>query len=139
MRLRLHAALVHFPVACWTLATAGDGVAALGVADAWRAGSLLMLLGVALAIPAVVAGAAELLRLPEPLVGPATVHMSLMAVAWCLYLAACVLRFPHRLLTSQPVTLSMALGVAGFAVMAVGAHLGGRLVYRVGASLADRE
>ena len=52
----LHPALVHFPITCWVLAVPCDLAGWLYFPQAWYAAYLLILGGVILAVPAMLAG-----------------------------------------------------------------------------------
>jgi uncharacterized membrane protein len=138
MRLRIHSALVHFPVACWSLGTGCDVLSLLRIQGAWGGGSLLILIGLVAGLGAAVAGALELMRLPERLMRAAGVHATIMVCAWSLYLVGFILRVPQGALTLAPQSTSIIICAAGFLTMAVGGYLGGRLVYHVGAWITPK-
>ena len=131
----VHPMLVHFPVACWTLGTACDGLALFGIRQAWPVAGLFLTIGVATALPAFIAGFIDLIALPEKAVQTGNIHMTLMGAAWTLYLAALLLRSKGWVLAAQPGWATVALSFAGFLLMAVGSYYGGQLVYRFGAGL----
>ncbi|MGE5167611.1 MAG: DUF2231 domain-containing protein, partial [Deltaproteobacteria bacterium] len=65
MRHPLHPALVHFPVACWSVATAAD-LASLHFGEpAWRLAGALLVIGLVMAVPALLAGLYELTRVAQ--------------------------------------------------------------------------
>ena len=86
MKHPLHPALVHFPVACWTLASMADALSLF-----WRTGPLqllaavLLALGCALGLLAATAGFIELLKLPanHPAERTAYQHMGLALTCFC--------------------------------------------------------
>lgn len=129
MRHPLHPALVHFPVACWSLAVAAD-VASLWLGEAaWRWSGGLLSVGCAMALAAMLAGMKELSRVPE---GAATrdawAHMSAMLCAFTLFVTRLLLRLDH-LQPLPPDTISLMLDAGGFLALAVGGWFGGKLVY----------
>lgn len=129
----LHPALVHFPVACWSLATFAD-LASLHVGErAWWPGGMLLLAGSALALPAMLAGLYEMTRIParSPAMQTVYLHMGAMLAAFTLYLTSLLLRAEHFQL-HQPGNASLALDIAGFLALAAGGWCGGRLVYHYG-------
>ncbi len=138
MRLRghpVHPMLVHFPVACWSLGTACDLITVAGFPRAWPEAALFLSIGLITALPAALAGFIDYIALPERLVRTGTLHMMLMGTAWCLYLAAMLLRSKGWVLASTAEWAPVTLSVLGFLVMAVGGYYGGVLVYRLGAGM----
>ncbi len=129
----LHPALVHFPVACWSLGTAAD-VASLryGTSMAWL-GGVLLVVGTVMALPAMLAGLYEFTRIREgsPALRTAWIHMGAMLAAFSLYLASVLLRAGHLQL-HPPRLSSIGLDCAGFLAMAIGGWQGGKLVYHHG-------
>lgn len=97
-----HPMFVHFPIACWTLATGIDVVGMLApLKDAlggitWPAVSHLLLWGGLLfSVPTVAAGIIDYVRLPERVQtsGRLAAHIGAMAAALLLFLVATLLRF----------------------------------------------
>jgi len=129
----LHPALVHFPVACWTLATVADLASLHGGADAGWLGGMLLLAGTAFALPAMFAGLYEFSRIPNgsAALRTAWIHMGAMLVAFASYLASVLLRVDHLHLR-QPATACLVLDCVGFLALAIGGWQGGRLVYHHG-------
>src|SRR5690625_4771714 len=129
MRHPLHPALVHFPVACWSLAVATDFAGLWLGKTAWSWSSGLLAAGCAMAVVAMLAGLAEFARVPEgTAMRDAYVHMSLMVLALVLFGMRLLLRLDH-LQPLPPDTLSLLLDAGGFVALAVGGWFGGRLVY----------
>lgn len=128
----LHPALVHFPIACWTLAVAAD-VASLWLGEsAWRWSGGLLAVGCAIALAAVLAGLMELSRVAEgAAMRDAYLHMTAMLLAFMLFSGRLLLRLDH-LQPLAPNTVSLLLDLGGFAALALGGRLGGRLVYHHG-------
>lgn len=129
MRHPLHPALVHFPVACWSLATAAD-FAGLRYGDtAWSWSSGLLAIGCGMALAAMLAGFVELARVPDgPALRDVWWHMGLMLGAFTVFATRLLLRLNHRH-PLPPDALSLALDCAGFLMLAAGGWFGGRLVY----------
>lgn len=129
MRHPLHPALVHFPVACWSLATAADYASLWFGEAAWRWSPGLLLVGCVMALVAMMAGLLELARVPEgPALRDTWWHMGAMLTAFALFLARLLLRL-DKLQPLPPDALALVLDGAGFAALAVGGWFGGRLVY----------
>jgi uncharacterized membrane protein len=130
MRHPLHPALVHFPVACWSLGTAADLAGLRWGAPAWQLGGLLLAVGVLSALVAMLAGFYELTKLAEgsPAWRDVYLHMGAALAAASLYACALLLRWQDGALT-PPGAPCIALDLAGFAALAVAGWLGGRLVY----------
>lgn len=129
----LHPMLVHFPIAFWTSATVCDGATLAGVAQAGSYASLFLILGIVLALPAIVAGFVDFVKIPDTAMREGTRHMMAMGSAWVVYGAALVLRLDGPAVLSNPHPLSFVLSAVGFALMAVGGWYGGQLVYHHGA------
>lgn len=133
MRHPLHPALVHFPIACWSLATAADVAHLAGVDGMVVASAALMAIGVATALAAIAAGLYELLRLGNGHPAEAAVqrHMVWALTAWACYAASLFLRL-DGVHPSTPGALALVLGALGFGCLAVAGWLGGTLVYSHG-------
>lgn len=129
MRHPLHPALVHFPVACWSLAVAADFASLHFGAAAWAWSGGLLAVGCAMAVVAMLAGLLELARVPEGVaMRDAYLHMSAMLVALLLFATSLLLRLDH-LKPLAPNVASLLLDTGGFLALAVGGWFGGKLVY----------
>jgi uncharacterized membrane protein len=128
----LHPAIVHFPIACWSMAVVAD-FASLRLGEAaWQWSGGLLAVGCGMALLAIPAGLMELPRVPE---GPALrdmyLHMGAMLVALTFFAMRLLLRLDH-LQPLAPDSLSLVLDAGGFLALAAGGWLGGRLVYHHG-------
>lgn len=134
MRHPLHPMLAHFPVACWSLATIADIVSLRYGPPAWHLAGTLMWIGVVVAVPTIVVGVFDLVRIPrEPAcVRAGFMHMGIMVGAFLLYVVSLVLR-DHLGHIVEPGIVARALSVTGFVFVLVGGWLGGALVYGYGA------
>jgi len=129
MRHPLHPALVHFPVACWTLATLTDFASLWLGETVWRWSAGLLTVGCLMALLAMVAGLMELPRIPDgPALRDTYWHMGIMLTAFALFSARLLLGLDH-MQPQPPDLLSLLLDGAGFIALAIGGWLGGRLVY----------
>jgi uncharacterized membrane protein len=137
-----HPLLVHFPIACWTLAVLLDTAtllgalpdsltaAAPGIAPAALSFALLWL-GLLLGAAAMVLGAVDLLGLPPELQrsGALNWHVVAMLGAWGLFLGAALLR-PKPAPPFPPAPLGATLTeIAGFACLVVGGVLASAVVF----------
>lgn len=138
MRHPLHPALVHFPVACWTLATLADIAGFWWGETAWRLASFLMAVGTTLAVVAMAAGLVELMKLESghPALRDVHRHMVLAATAWSFYAASLLLRVDGAL--AAPGKIAVALGGAGFVALCLTGWMGGKLVYEHGVGVHKR-
>lgn len=129
----LHPALVHFPIASWSLATAADLLGLVIGAPAWPFAGLLHVIGSVSALAAMAAGFADLLALPpeHAATRDAQRHLFWVSAAWSAYAASLLLRL-DGLSLRPPGTAALVLSVAGFAALAVAGWFGGRLVYAHG-------
>ena len=129
MRHPLHPALVHFPVACWSLAVLADFAGLRFGAAAWSWSGGLLAVGCAMAVLAMLAGMMELARVPEgAALRDAWWHMGAMLTAFTLFTARLLLRLDH-FQPLEPDVTSLLLDAGGFLALAVGGWFGGRLVY----------
>ncbi|MGY0799259.1 DUF2231 domain-containing protein [Lysobacter sp. A286] len=137
MRHPLHPALVHFPVACWSLAVVADFASLWLGESAWRWSGGLLAVGCTMALAAMVAGMLELSRVPEgAAMRDAWLHMAAMLIAFSLFAVRLVLRL-DQLQPLAPDTVSLLLDAGGFLALVIGGWFGGRLVYGHGVG-ADR-
>lgn len=134
MRHPLHPMLAHFPVACWTIATAADIASLHYGPPAWHLAGTLLWIGLLAAVPTFLFGVVDLIRIPrDPApVRTAFMHMGVMFGAFVLYLVSLVLRI-HEQHIGAPGVAARIISVIGFVVMLVGGWLGGTLVYGFGA------
>ena len=135
----LHPALVHFPIACWSLATAADVASLWWGKPAWMLAGVLLALGTLIALAAMATGFIELLKVgaEHPATRDLNRHLLLMLTAWCLYATSLFLRLQGTTLT-QPDTVDLALSVVGFVVLVIGGWFGGKLVYGHGVGVGKR-
>lgn len=126
--------LVHFPIACWALASLCDALALSGLYPAaWVWSGPLLVAGVAMALPAMVTGFPELARIGnDAATRLAERHMIAMGTAFMLYLGALGLRVESLQLAADPALPPALAGWAGLAVMSGGGWLGGQLVHHHG-------
>jgi uncharacterized membrane protein len=137
MRHPLHPALVHFPVACWSLATAADLASLAWGEPAWRFAGIVLLAGIGFSIPAMLAGFLELAKLAEDSLAIKDVnrHMLMVMCALACYVTSLFLRL-HGTQLVEPGLLAIGSSVLGFLCLGVAGWLGGKLVYghRLGVS-----
>ncbi|HZY32710.1 MAG TPA: DUF2231 domain-containing protein [Rhodanobacter sp.] len=137
MRHPLHPALVHFPIACWSLATAADLASPVWGEPAWRLAGVLLVAGIGFSIPAMLAGFLELAKVAEdnPAIKDVNRHMLMVMGALSCYVASLFLRL-HGTSFVEPGLLAIGLSVLGFLCLGVAGWLGGKLVYghRLGVS-----
>ena len=134
MRHPLHPMLAHFPVACWTIATAADIASLRYGAPAWHLAGTLLWIGLVIAIPTFLLGVVDVIRLrdnPAP-VRIAFIHMGVVFAAFVLYAVSLLLRI-HEQHIVAPGVAALVVSVIGLIVVLVGGWLGGTLVYGYGA------
>lgn len=135
----VHPALVHFPVACWSIGTVADLAGLRFGEPAWMLAGVLIAIGCVMALVAMTAGSFELARIPQ---GSAAMkvalwHMGAASTAFILYGASLLLRFGSGAL-GPPDQLAIGLSVAGFLALAITGWLGGTLVYTHGVGVRAR-
>lgn len=131
----LHPALVHFPVAGWTLAPVFGGIhVATHDPVWWEYAWWSMAGGVIVALPAMLAGFMDLMAIPagHPAQMTAQRHMLLMSSAWCVFVTALVLLPLHAAPAVSSDWSSLGLPLLGFVLVAAGGNAGARLVYDFG-------
>ncbi len=130
----LHPALVHFPVACWSLATLGDLASlAWGEQRLWLVSGVLLVAGLVAALAAMAAGLFELRKIADdsPAMQVANRHMYLVGAAWALYALSLFLRVSGTALV-RPDGAAVGLSLLGFLLLLAAGWLGGTLVYGYG-------
>jgi uncharacterized membrane protein len=126
----LHPALVHFPIACWSLATAADLASLFWGEPAWRFAGVLLAIGTVAGVAAMVAGFVELVKIDSdsPMMRDVNRHMLLTMVAWTCYATSLFLRLEGTRL-AKPDAIEFGLSAIGFIALCVAGWLGGKLVY----------
>lgn len=133
----LHPALVHFPVAGWSLATIAD-IASLWLGEpAWRFAAVLMAVGCLAALAAMAAGLWEFAKLRDgnPALPVANRHMLCALAAFCAYATSLLLRWSNGELHA-PGMPALAASIVGFALLGATGWLGGQLVYAHGVGVS---
>ncbi|MGH8235175.1 MAG: DUF2231 domain-containing protein [Rhodanobacteraceae bacterium] len=134
MRHPLHPMLAHFPMACWSLATIADIASSRYGPPAWHLAGTLLWIGALFAVPTILVGVFELIRIPkEPApVRAGFMHMGVMFMAFVLYLMSLLLRI-HEGHIIHPGIAARTISVIAFVFLLIGGWLGGTLVYGYGA------
>lgn len=134
----LHPAVVHFPIACWTLATIGD-VASLWLGEqAWWWAGISLSIGSVIAIFAMITGMIELLKIShqKQTLEIAERHMQLILLAWTVYSTSLFMRLDgFRLM--KPGTIEIGLSCLGFVILSVASWFGAQLVYKYRVGMID--
>lgn len=131
----VHPALVHFPIGLLLSATIADLARLAGLTQDTHIAAILMAGGLAGGLLAMGAGMVDLIRLDQRLVGPATVHMSVVGAAWLGYAIALYLR-KEALYGSPAIAMpTVTVSIVSAIILAAGGWLGGRLVYTLGANV----
>lgn len=139
MHLPPHAFLAHFPVAFFLGASACD-LMTLATGDPlwWPISQYALLSGEVIGLATLVAGAAEIFlrNIPREALVVALAHVFTMVIALVLFVVSSGIRGDE-----PPGTVPIVLGLAGSAILLLGAFLGGTLVFRfgVGMSPASRQ
>jgi uncharacterized membrane protein len=132
----IHPLIVHFPIACWSLVTIGDGLMFFGWALSFAPlinGMLLM--GCIFALVAMLAGLYELLRLHimEDVQQVVDCHMYAAVVTLCFYSISLFIRWNGGV--PMPSVWALLGSFLGFVSLIVTGWYGGRLVYQYGVGL----
>lgn len=127
----IHPALVHFPVACWSLATITDVVGVFSTINTSQFAGILLLIGSLTAILALVAGLIELAKInDDQIMKIANLHMTAGIITWLLYSTSLFLRFDGNTQLLAPNMLNLGLSIIGFISLSITGWLGGTLVYK---------
>ena len=127
-----HPALVHFPIACWSLSTLGD--IASNVSDEnniWYVSGVLLTIGTISALFTMLSGLLELTKIDEhsQAIPVVILHMKLTMVTWCCYATSLFLRMEATSF-SRPDLLVTGISICGFLILCVAGWLGASLVYQ---------
>jgi uncharacterized membrane protein len=131
----IHPALVHFPVALWSVTWAWDVLGACtGSALWWQTGFWCLVAGTIMAVPAAIAGVMELAALEKahPAEGAAMRHMLLMGTAFCVFVGELIVRGGAHVPEGWRLYAALSMSSIGLALLAAGGWYGGRLVYQYG-------
>lgn len=134
-----HAILVHVPAAFLPTSVLFDLVARFGIASELRPGAVALLaIGLLGGVAAAGTGLLDWRAMipGTPLRARATRHLLVQATALVAFAASLALRLVGEL--PRPPDLALLLGVGGTALLLVGDHLGGLLVYRDGMGVRRR-
>lgn len=129
MRHPIHPALVHIPIACWSLAVAADFLSLHFGEQAWQYSAALLLVGCIMAVVAMLAGLMELAHVPEgPALRDTYLHMGAMSAAFTLFTLSLLARL-ENFQPMPPDGLALTFNAIGFFSLIFGGWLGGKLVY----------
>jgi len=132
-----HPVIVHFPLACWVLATLVDVASRLfsmpllpGIE--WAAvAHLLLWTGIVMAVPAMIAGLVDYARLPPKVQESSELswHITAMGTAWALFLGAAIWRVRAAPFDGVASWGVIFLELAGSACLVVGGRLASVIVF----------
>ena len=137
LRQRWHPAIVHFPIACWVLATLID----LSVFFSWAVAletvtwssvsAVLLWIGVAFAILAILTGLIDFASLPRTVQDSRelTSHILCMAAAFICFLGAALLRTRASSFGTPAAWYVVAIESAGSLFLVYGGHLASIVVF----------
>lgn len=136
----LHPALVHFPIALWSVTWAWDVLGAwTGSVIWWQTGFWCLAAGTVMAVPAAITGLMELGTLKDghPATNIAIRHMLIMGCAFAVYACALVVRGGPLMPEGWRFYGALSLSTVGLALLAAGGWYGGRMVYQYGIGRAE--
>ena len=131
----IHPALVHFPVALWSVTWAWNALGAYTGAELWwQIGFWCLVAGTVMAVPAALAGLLDFAALDKahPAEGAAMRHMLLMGSAFAVYVTELVVRAGPLMPQGGRLYAVLCLSTVGLVLLAAGGWYGGRLVYQYG-------
>ena len=134
--------IVHFPIACWSLATLGDLLSIFIDLQLDKSIAISISIGSATAIIAMIAGFVESLKLSDKkkikIEKTLDMHMYLAITCWCLYVFSLMERWSNGHLV--PVSsLGLISSFIGFICLAFTGIKGGDLVYKYGVGRINSE
>lgn len=131
MKHPIHPAIVHFPIACWTLATFGDIASIWLGSQIWWWSGVNLWVGNVTAIIAMVIGVIDLLKIADQqqTLKIAGKHIQFILLAWMFYAASLFMRVDHFTLQA-PTLIEISLSCFGFLILLIGAWFGAHLVYK---------
>ena len=132
----LHPALVHFPIALLLSATIADAAWLVEITADTHLAAILMAAGLATGLLAMAAGLVDFAKLEDGIVPHALRHMATVGTAWVGYAIALFLRRDLLSGGTQVTWPSVAVSLVSAGLLALGAWLGGRLVYSFGAGVS---
>jgi len=139
LQVPLHPMLVHFPVALLSVSLLWDGVGIVTAASVWWALSFWSLVvGLLAALPAAATGLVDYANLStDTSAGSvATRHLLFTGAAIIAFLVSLLIRGGPDSLNGGEVIAAVASSAVGVGLLAVGGHLGARLVYEFGVGQA---
>ena len=131
MKHPIHPMIVHFPIACWSIATGIDITSQFIDLKQFNIAGILILFGIVLALPAMVSGLIDMVKIANesPAIAVVMKHMSFISLAWLCYALSFYMRFDNMEIL-LPNNLSVVLSVSGFIFLSIAGWYGGNLVYR---------
>lgn len=135
----IHPAIVHFPIAAWTVSLVCDIVFVFMPNPlSWQLGFWSVTIGVASGLFAMIAGLIELLAIPEdhPAWHTANLHMLFAASAWGIFVINLMLRDIYQPAEPPQLSLIVSLSAAGYLSLLLAGHSGAKLVYLYGVGSA---
>ena len=126
----VHPALVHFPIACWVLGSLVDISNVVFGLHRAEIAALLISAGLVLAVPAMIAGLLEMIKIEQDTVAQkvAEKHMNLVLMSWLFYAVSLYLRVSNE--NSESVSLVvLACSMGGVLSLGFAGWYGGQLVY----------
>ncbi len=134
--------IVHFPIACWSLATLGDLLSIFIDLQLDKSIATSISIGSATAIIAMIAGFVESLKLSDKkkikIEKTLDMHMYLAITCWCLYVFSLMERWSNGHLV-QVSSLGLISSFIGFICLASTGIKGGDLVYKYGVGKVNSE
>jgi len=127
----IHPALVHFPIACWSLGTIADVAGIYFGKEISDMATHLVVTGLVVSIPTIFAGALDLKNVKQESIAQNIVmnHITYVIIAWMFYAATLFTRLKS---SGDLFSISMALSVGGFVCLVIAGWYGGKLVYEHG-------
>jgi len=131
MKHPIHPMLVHFPIACWSIATCFDVFSQLYSLENVNISGVLILIGIVLALPTMLTGLIDMSRIDNdsPAIKTVNKHMFFVFMAWMLYALSLYIRV-DKMSFVYPNGLATLFSLMGFINLSIAGWHGGNLVYK---------
>jgi len=136
----IHPMFVHFPIACWSIATIADVVNLIFGVQTWWLSGVLLTIGIITALVAMLAGLIDLAKIDEksPAFKIVNWHIFFVVISWVSYTASLSMRVKSNHII-EPNIVAVLFSIMGFLILSIVGWLGGKLVYEYGVGTSKQK